>query len=147
MYKSQRKFDKEQLIFAAQVILAGASDVLQNGLPDNQDFDRVAETKGFPIELTHAENCVMWAAGHALAVLYAQYNPEGDGMGVGDALECAGFSTAWEVKQRIYPDSLSSPVAGGAIRSQSPPDNGPPGSCPADFKVSSSARPVIPCTT
>lgn len=94
LYRGQRTFDREQLIFVVECSLVGALDRIDSGLPDCITADDRRSyvgdtTDGSPITwLTDYENGALESAGMALAVLYAQLND--DGLGVHDALVCAG---------------------------------------------------------
>jgi len=89
-YRSKRPMDKEQLIFAADVILAGVLDVITSGLPDSISAKDRASFGGHLGDLTTYDTGALNAAGMSLAVLFAQYNYKGEGLGVSDALVCAG---------------------------------------------------------
>lgn len=79
MYKGQRKFDKEQLIFVVECILIGALDRLEN-LADDFDDERSSSLELY-------EKGALEGAGMALGVFYAQLTD--DGLGIYDALVCA----------------------------------------------------------
>lgn len=90
MYKSTRKFSKDQLIFVVQVMLEAALDRIQNGLPDSISWKERMELVegGDPMSLCGWERGALETGGMGLAVLYAQLT--NDGLGIGDALSSAG---------------------------------------------------------
>jgi hypothetical protein len=110
LYRGDRIFDREQLVFFAETILLSALDLLESGLPTSISWEEREERAdtGRSYELGIIEQ-----AGMSLSVLYAQLT--GDGIGVYDALACAAdfdeaindcFSKSWEdcgekVKQAI----------------------------------------------
>lgn len=90
LYRGNRKYDREQIIFAAEAILCGALDRIEDGLPTNIDLEWAERKKelGPGSALSAYERGALEGAGMALAVLYAQLN--NDGLGIYDALCCAG---------------------------------------------------------
>ncbi len=83
LYKGTKKFDREQLVLVVEAILSGALDRL--GLPDD---GIELEDRGGSSHLTEYEVGGFACAGMALGVLYAQLMD--DGLGIDDALTCAG---------------------------------------------------------
>lgn len=86
MYRGTRKFDREQLIFVIEAALCGAFDRIESCLPDTitlAEFNK------------HKDGINSWVmaaketAGMTIAVLWAQLND--DGLGIGDALGVMGF--------------------------------------------------------
>ena len=99
MYRGTRKFDREQLVFVAEVILAVALETIEAAFPDCDDQRPEEFWKSFRPE----EFAVVQATGMALAVLYAQLT--GYGIAACDALALAGgfdkackrlITKAWE---------------------------------------------------
>jgi len=88
MYCGTRTFDREQLVFIAEVILCSAMDRIASVLPDEILLEEYQENEN-QIELWI--NSALETAGMGLAVLYAQLND--DGLGIGDALDLIDFRT------------------------------------------------------
>ena len=99
MKVKMKKFTKSQLIFATETILIGALDRIASGLPDQVSYEARFNAQ----KLSSYDKGALEGAGMSLAVLYAQLTD--DGLGIGDALMCAGkfneacellVATAWE---------------------------------------------------
>lgn len=87
MYKGTKKFDREQLIFMADVILSSSIDRIESCLPDCIPLKVYEENReGIDKWITA---CIE-TAGMSLAILYAQLTD--DGLGAGDAIDIIGFS-------------------------------------------------------
>ena len=97
---------RTQLVFIAETILVAALDRIESGMPTaNTTWDERGELAGSEDaakRLVPYEHGALETAGLALAVLYAQLTD--DGLGIGDALVCAGefdraierwVATAW----------------------------------------------------
>lgn len=87
------KFTREQLRFFAEVILISAVDRIESGMPTSGIAwaDRLQYVNGIDTDaksLTAWDRCALETTGMSLAVLYAQLT--GDGLGIYDALACAG---------------------------------------------------------
>jgi hypothetical protein len=83
-------FTREQLVFTAEAILIAALDRIESGLPDVIALGDRKDLAGGnpPEELNSWDRGALETAGMALAVYYA--NLTDDGLGIGDALVCAG---------------------------------------------------------
>lgn len=101
MYQGNKKFDREQLVFMAEVILGSALDRIESVMPDNITFK---EYELHEDEINTAIDLVTATAGMGLAVLFAQLNDEG--LGVADALSVINFHkiVADFVEERIDPN-------------------------------------------
>lgn len=97
-YRGKTRFDREQLIFMVETILIGALDRIESSLPTSGAKFKDRQTQlhpSPPTDLSWYERGALEAAGMSLAVLYAQLT--NDGLGIGDALYCAGsFNEACE---------------------------------------------------
>jgi len=96
LYEGTRKFDREQLIFMAEVPLAAALDQLHGALPhviDREDRQclvenaRTGDRNGLQVRTPYEQGVVNGAA-TTLAILGAQLVP--CGVSVSDALKMAG---------------------------------------------------------
>lgn len=88
-----KRFDREQLVFIVEVALVSALDRIESGMPTSGiDWkERLHYANGIDKDaksLTSWDRSAMETAGMALGVLYAQLTD--DGLGIGDALACAG---------------------------------------------------------
>jgi hypothetical protein len=110
-YKGDKPFDREQLIFVVDAALIGALDRIESALPDVITWED-RNSNDDPLDLTWYECGGLDAAGMTIAVLYAQLT--GDGLGIGDALACAGdfqeacrqlVKTAWKDKGKQFEKS------------------------------------------
>lgn len=99
MNKPKRRFTKEQLMFAAELIVSAAIDRIDSALPNltengiNKD-DLADWKKNKNSRLCYIDGA-MQTAGMGLAVLYAQLMD--DGLGVGDAIEAAKLDKVVEI--------------------------------------------------
>jgi len=86
MYRGGKRFDREQLIFVVEAMLCGALDRIESAIPDTISLDEYNQ---------HEDSIKSWVmaaketAGMSLAVLWAQLND--DGVGIGDALHVLDF--------------------------------------------------------
>ncbi len=102
-YKGKKKFDREQLVFMVEAILIGALDRL--GLPDD---GIELEDRGGSSDFTEYEVGGFACAGMALGVLCHQLTD--DGLGIDDALACAGdfWNKCENLVQYTWGDGLDS---------------------------------------
>lgn len=82
MYRGKKKFDREQLVFMVEVIMASTFDNSENILPPNvtpKEYEKnIIAFRGWI-------NSSIETAGWNLSILYAQLT--GDGMGTCDAID------------------------------------------------------------
>ena len=86
--KPAREFDRDQLQFVTECVLAGALDMVVEGLPPGMSWEQRVLVVAQPHRLSWYESGCLDTAGMALSILFAQLCD--DGMGAGDALLLAG---------------------------------------------------------
>jgi hypothetical protein len=87
--KPKKKFSKGQLTFVVECILSAVVDKIQDGTPVGCTYENRKEwTNNKPKALMSCERAALENAGMSLGIFYAQLT--GDGLGVYDALTCAG---------------------------------------------------------
>lgn len=84
MYRGEKMFDREQLVFMVEVIMASAFDNVESVLPPNVTPEEYLQKEG---SISTWINSAVESAGWNLSILYAQLT--GDGMGVGDAVDAS----------------------------------------------------------
>lgn len=87
MYKGERQFSREQIVFMVEVIVASAFDQIDTQIQyiNDQKYNKTI--------LTYCDG-VVDTAGMSLAILYAQLT--GDGMSPGDVLEITKLGKEFE---------------------------------------------------
>lgn len=93
-YNGKKRFDRDQLVFVVEVILASAMDRIDSVMPYNFDLGLWCRWEDFKNSKQLQAHCsgAMETAGMALAVLYAQLTD--DGLAICDALEISGMYKA-----------------------------------------------------
>ena len=101
MYKGKKRFDREQLVFIADVMITSFVDTVESRLPQAPGDLQVFLTRKDAFNTFH--DGALESLGWNLSILFAQVTESagiGDGMGVSDALHYLGDFIAPLIKQR-----------------------------------------------
>ncbi len=79
MYKGDKKFDREQLVFMSELVFSGVRDAIESALPPAIGVDEFKERE---VEIKEYICGATNTVAMSLAVMYAQLND--DGLGRGD---------------------------------------------------------------